>query len=136
VTTPLLALLAFAGWALLIVLGVVTYRTLQVLMGKKPAHGFKSGVEHGPDLYWRANRAHVNALENLVPFAVVVLVGHAIGHTEPLFSQLAVAVVVLRVLQTSVHIALHTHWSVVARAAFYIGQIGCFIAMGVTLLLA
>ena len=32
-----------------------------------------------PDWVNRANRAHINAVENLVPFATVVLIAHAIG---------------------------------------------------------
>ena len=37
-----------------------------------------------PDWVNRANRAHLNAVENLAPFAAVVLIGHAIGHSSAL----------------------------------------------------
>jgi uncharacterized MAPEG superfamily protein len=36
-----------------------------------------------PDWVNRANRAHLNAVENLAPFAAVVLIAHATGVSSP-----------------------------------------------------
>ena len=133
-SSPLLALLAFTAWTLGLVLVVISYRTALVLMGRKTATDFPSGQEHGPGWYWRCNRAHANALENLLPFAVIVLVGHAVGHTGELFGQLAWAVVGLRGMQTLAHLIADTPWSVTFRATFYFLQLIAFVGMGVLLL--
>jgi len=126
--------MAFTAWTLALVLIVISYRTGLVLLGKKTTTDFPSGQAHGPSWYWRCNRAHANALENLLPFAVIVLVGHAAGHTGDLFGQLAWAVVGLRVLQTLAHLIADTRWSVTFRATFYFLQLIAFIGMGVQLL--
>jgi hypothetical protein len=62
---PLLCLVGYALWAILLVLYVGGQRAFQVVTGKKAPNAFPSGVQHGSDAYWRANRAHINATENL-----------------------------------------------------------------------
>lgn len=71
-TRPLLCLLAFAGWALFLVLCIAAARVSQVLTGKKKPNEFPSGVPHGGDRYWRLNRAHLNTVENLPIFGAIV----------------------------------------------------------------
>ncbi len=124
------ALLAFTGWTMLLVLGVVSVRSLKVLTGESKANEFPSGQEHGHPIYWRLNRAHVNAVENLVVFAVVVLVGHLAGVTDPLFAQLAWVAVAGRIAQSVVHVASYSHMAVTVRFAFLLVQLGCFAWMG------
>ena len=58
-----------------------------------------------PDWVARANRAHLNAVENLVPFAVVVLVAHAIGFSTPLTRSCAVAYFCARLAHALIHIS-------------------------------
>ena len=44
----------------------------------------------------RAHRAHLNLLEQFLPFAVVVLIGHSMGISTALMGWLAIAFFVLR----------------------------------------
>lgn len=129
---PMAALLVFAGWAVGLVFAVVLIRTAWVLQGTYKANGFKSGEQHGPAWYWRLNRAHTNAIETLVPFAVVVGAGVHLGVDAP-FGTLAWATVAARVCQTGIHVALDTHLSVSVRATFFLVQVGLIVAMGVQL---
>ncbi len=128
--TPLHALLAFAGWTLLLVTAVISVRSWKVLTGGKQADEFESGVEHGSPIYWRLNRAHINAAENLPVFAAVVLAGHLLGVDSPLFGQLAWAAVAARVCQSACHVASGSALVVTARFAFLVVQLACFAAMG------
>ncbi len=57
-----------------------------------------------PNSYWRINRAHLNATENLPIFAAIVLAGWAAGAETPLFNQLAVIVLAGRIVQSIIHI--------------------------------
>jgi len=53
----------------------------------------------------RAHRAHLNALENLPTFAVLVLVAHATGANNETTATAAAVVFWARVVQTLVHMA-------------------------------
>jgi uncharacterized MAPEG superfamily protein len=99
------ALIAYALWAIALVLMVATNRTLQVIRGQAKANSFAAGVPHGSDGYWRLNRAHMNTLENLPIFATIVLSGWVVGTESAMFNRLAVIVVVARVAQSVIHIA-------------------------------
>ena len=50
-----------------------------------------------PDWVQRANRAHINLVEQFVPFAAVVLIAHLSGVATPVTSIASVAFVMLRV---------------------------------------
>ena len=126
---PILALIGFAAWAILLVLCVGTARAVQVLRGQKRANEFPSGVPHGGDLYWRLNRAHVNAVENLPIFAAIVLSGAALGLSSERLCVLAEAALGLRVAQSVFHVASGSSRAVLLRFTAYVGQLGCFLAM-------
>ncbi len=53
----------------------------------------------------RANRAHINAVENLMLFAIVVMVARAIGYTTGLTVACATLYFVARVLHAIIHIS-------------------------------
>ena len=129
-TTPLLCLLFFAGWTLLIVVGgVVSKRVWLVLTRKAAANSFASGQPHGTELYQRFMRAHANAVENLPVFASVVVVCHLAGVQDPTVDKLAVACVVARVCQSCVHIASNRNIAVQIRFTFYMAQVVCVLWM-------
>lgn len=50
----------------------------------------------------RAHRAHLNLLEQFLPFAVLVLIGHSLGLTSVWFGWLAVAFFVLRLAHAGI----------------------------------
>ncbi len=121
--TAILCLLGYAAWTILLVLMVVSWRGVMVLQGTYKTHGFPSGTPHGPDVYWRLNRSHINAAEELPVFAVVVLAGAFTGVNDPLFGTLAAVVLGARVFQTLVHVAAHTAVSVSIRVTALLVQL-------------
>jgi uncharacterized MAPEG superfamily protein len=58
-----------------------------------------------PDWVHRANRAHVNAVENLAPFAAVVLVAQASGVSTAVTATCAAVYFYARVVHAVVHIS-------------------------------
>jgi uncharacterized MAPEG superfamily protein len=126
---PVLALLGFAAWAIVLVLGVGLVRVTQVLLGRAPANGFPSGTPHGSDAYWRLNRAHINAVENLPIFASIVLGGAALGVSSERLCVLAEATLALRVAQSIFHVASGRSTGVGLRFTAYVGQLACFVWM-------
>jgi uncharacterized MAPEG superfamily protein len=109
-TTPLYCLLGFAAWTLLLVVAVISWRSLLVLARRKRANEFTGGVKHGEDLkggdlYWRLNRAHMNSVENLAVFATIVLVGHLAGVRSGTLSLCAEVMLAARIVQSVTHIA-------------------------------
>ncbi len=64
------------------------------------ADSFKRPPDHRNMLPWvhRAHRAHLNLLEQFLPFAIIVLIGHSIGVTSVWFGYLAIAFFGLRCL--------------------------------------
>ncbi|MEM1317021.1 MAG: MAPEG family protein [Pseudomonadota bacterium] len=46
----------------------------------------------------RAHRAHLNLLEQFLPFAIIVMIGHVAGATSAWFGYLAIAFFALRCL--------------------------------------
>lgn len=53
----------------------------------------------------RANRAHLNAVENIAPFAVVVLLAHILGVSTPVTQACAAVYFYARVVHAVVHIS-------------------------------
>lgn len=129
-TTPLLCLLFFAGWTLLIVFGLVApYRVINVLRGKARPNTFTPGVPHGPDWYQRVMRAHVNCAENLPIFGAVVVVGHLVGLRDGTFATLAMIYCGARVGQTLAHVVSGRSLAVNVRFTFFLVQIVVIVTM-------
>lgn len=120
------SLLGFVAWTLLLVLALVTWRSIEALLGRRRLDEFPAGVPHGTDTYWRLNRAHLNCVENLPAFAAVVLVAHAVGvSVDPL----AGAALAARVAQSLTHVASGRPAAVLVRGTFYVVQIGLLVGM-------
>ena len=128
------ALVAYALWAIALVMAVAACRTLMVLNGKTRLNGFTSGVPHGGDAYWRLNRAHLNTAENLPVFAAIVLAGWVVGMETATFNRLAVIIVVARVIQSLIHIASGSVTAVSLRFTALAVQLVCEIWMAVLVL--
>jgi hypothetical protein len=136
ITVPhsITALIFYALWVLALVLMVAADRVLTVLKGDAPITSFTPGAPHGSDSYWRLNRAHINAAENLAIFAAVVLSGWAIGLETVNFNRLAVIVVCARVVQSLIHIVSGAAWAIYLRFAAFAVQIFCVVWMAVQIL--
>jgi uncharacterized MAPEG superfamily protein len=87
-----------------------------------------------PDWVNRANRAHLNAVENLAPFAVVVLVAQAVGFSSPTTANCAAVYFYARLVHALVHISGFGLFKT-RTVAFSVGW-GAFIVFAVALLRA
>jgi uncharacterized MAPEG superfamily protein len=133
-TRPILCLLAFAGWTILLVFCVGFTRVAQVLTGKKKSNEFPGGTQHGSDWYWRLNRAHLNAVENLPIFGAIVLTATILHIDRPQLATLAMVVVGARVVQSIAHVASGSVMVVNLRFTAFVTQMVCYVAMIVTIL--
>jgi uncharacterized MAPEG superfamily protein len=130
------ALVLYALWAIALVLMVAADRVLMVIRGEAKANSFTPGVPHGSDSYWRINRAHLNTLENLPIFAAIVLSGWVVGMETATFNQLAIIVVVARIVQSAIHIASGSVAAISFRFAALAVQLICEIWMAILVLSA
>jgi len=136
ITVPhsIVALIFYALWTFALVLMVAADRVLQVLTGKANITTFTPGAPHGSDSYWRLNRAHANAAENLAIFGAVVLSGWAIGLETVMFNRLAVIVVCARVVQSFIHLLSGAAWAIYLRFTAFAVQVVCIVWMAVMIL--
>lgn len=86
-----------------------------------------------PDWVHRANRAHQNAVENLAPFAAVVLIAHAIGLSNATTETCAVVYFYARVAHALIHISGFGRFK--ARTVLFTVAWGAFITFALTVLL-
>ncbi|TGN19124.1 MAPEG family protein [Leptospira idonii] len=123
----ILSLLLFVSWTMALGFSLISYRSIQVLLGRKKSNEFPAGIQHGTDRYWRLNRAHANALENLPIFATLVILGNLTGKIDYLFVNLSFLVVFARVIQSLIHISSGSAMAVNFRFTAYITQLICFV---------
>ncbi|HEX4895005.1 MAG TPA: MAPEG family protein [Solimonas sp.] len=116
------ALIGFTAWTLALVALVVSWRVLEVLRGKAANSWGRGGAIAVPGLVTRAEHAHMNCIENLPVFAVVVLAAQALGKTAGV-DALAAYVLYARIAQSVTHLVGTSHWLVLLRATFYSVQI-------------
>ena len=112
---PLAALALFVVWTLLLVLSIGVWRVSQILTLGKGPDDFPSGTKHGGEAYWRLNRAHMNAVENLPMFAAVVLAGTYLQIDSMVFQLLPSLVLYARVVQSAIHISSGSRFAVTLR---------------------
>jgi uncharacterized MAPEG superfamily protein len=130
-STPVLALLGFAVWTLVLLFGSVgVYRWSRILSGRARLTDFPADAPEGADWYKRAMRAHANCVENLPVFAAIVVAIVATGVRSLELNVLAVIVLVARVCQSLVHVALPQTQGVIAvRFTFFLVQAVAMLAM-------
>lgn len=136
-STPILALLGFALWTLLILFGAVgVYRWSRILTGRTRISHWTADPDAGSGIYPRAMRAHMNCIENLPVFGAIVFAADHLGLQNPLLGGLSLAVLAARVAQSLIHICLtQTDRVVFIRFGFYFAQIVAMIAMAVIVLM-
>jgi len=126
--TAILAVLAFALWTLVLVFTSVNWRVLEVLRGK----GINSwGRDDGipvPAIVKRMQHAHLNCLENLPIFAILVFSAYFLGK-QPVVDGLACYVLYARLGQSLVHLIGTSQPLVFVRATFYVVQVLIFFYM-------
>jgi uncharacterized MAPEG superfamily protein len=133
---PLVALVLFAVWGLLLVIAIgLTRLSLVVTQGKGPGD-FPAGTQHGSDAYWRLNRAHMNVTENLPFFAALVLSGLYLQVQGFAFEVLPSLVLYARIAQSLIHIASGSRLAVTLRFTCYLVQVLSMLAMAAAILKA
>lgn len=128
---PLLMLLGFALWTLVVLMATIgVHRWWLILRGRAAIHTFPADAPAGPDWYRRATRAHLNCIENLPVFGAIVGVASFAGITGWLFDALSLAVLAARICQTSVHVGfVQTARAVSVRFTFYSVQLVSMLVM-------
>lgn len=124
-SASLTALLGFTGWTVLLVLGVLLYRTAIVFAGRKKANAWMRGTPPPagePGVVTRMGHAHQNALEGLPIFAAIIAVAAAAGRL-PVTDAVAMWVLYARIAQSLTHLVGTTHWLVFIRANFFTVQL-------------
>ena len=134
-TIPVWVLLGFAMWTLFMLAGTVgVYRWSRIFTGRANVAQWQPDVPQGCDWYRRAMRAHANCLENLPVYGALVVVTVAAGIRDPRLDVLAVVLLVARVLQTTVHVALvQTNGVATVRFLLYLVQFICMAGMAWTI---
>lgn len=128
------ALVLYALWTIGLVTMIGLERVILVARGHIKASDITPGTPHGNPAYWRINRAHMNATENLPIFAAIVLAGYAVGQESHLFNLLAMAVFTARIIQSLIHIASGTPTAVRFRFLALVVQLACEVWMAVLIL--
>jgi uncharacterized MAPEG superfamily protein len=130
-TVPVWALLGFATWTVLLLLGTVgVYRWSRILTGRVPIREFRADRVEGDDFYKRAMRAHANCVENLPVFGAIVLALQAARVESPLANALSLLVLAARVAQSLVHVGFEqTNTAVSVRFTFFFAQIASFLTL-------
>lgn len=125
-------LFGFSLWTLMVLMfGIGVSRWSKVLSGRATLTDFPTDKPHGSPRYRRILRAHANCLENLPILFVLVYLEGITGLNSALFAQLAVVILVCRVLQTLTHVTFsETSATVLLRFLFFISQIFCMLGMG------
>jgi uncharacterized MAPEG superfamily protein len=112
---------------------------IPVVIGKASARGSLKPSDYkveptAPLPAWvnRANRAHMNAIENLAPFAAVVLIAHAVGVSTPITAISAAIYFYARVAHAVIHISGFGHFRA-RTVSFTVGWVA-FITFAIELL--
>lgn len=124
-----LTLILFTLWTLGLGITLITYRSVQVLLGKKKSNEFPAGVQHGTDFNWRLNRAHLNSLENLPLFVAVVFLNVSLGKVDSFVNQAGYVIFGARVTQSLIHLVSSDVMFVNIRFTFYMIQIFTYIIL-------
>ena len=123
------ALIGYTAWTLLLVLVIFAWRGIEIVINGKKADSWTRGRQvDEPALIRRIEHAHINCLENLPIFAVIVLAAAAMGKsavTEPY----AMYVLYARLAQSVIHLIGVNHWLVLVRATFWAVQLALFVVM-------
>nr|WP_275067396.1 MAPEG family protein [Leptospira levettii] len=122
-------MILFTLWTLGLGVTLITYRSVQVLLGKKKSNEFPAGIQHGSDFNWRLNRAHLNSLENLPLFVAVVFLTVSLGKVNEFVNQAGFVILGARVLQSLTHLIGTNVLAVNIRFTFYMIQIITYIVL-------
>src|SRR5690349_20952298 len=116
-----IALTAFVGWALLLLVLMEGIRSQLVLRGKVPANGFTPDNAGLSPFMQRLARAHANCVESLPVFGGLLLIAIATGRTA-ITDPLAYLLLGARLLQSLVHLVSVSPTAVTVRFSAFAVQ--------------
>ena len=134
-TFPVWMLLGFSVWTIVLLLCTVgVYRWSRILTGKVEIGKFRADLVEGSDWYLCAMRAHANCIENLPVFGAIVLAIYVSGLSSNIINILSAAILVARIFQSIIHVAMRQSNSVVrVRFFLFFIQLLSFMALAITL---
>jgi len=121
-TPTAIALLGFAAWTIILVVGLAVFRVSLVSAGKKSAAGFSPIGDDVEGFGKRLTRAHANCYENL-PLAGAVLLYAVATDQTAVTDGLALIFLGARLAQSLTHLASTSRPAVTIRFLFYVAQI-------------
>lgn len=130
-TFPVWMLLAFALWTVSLLLFTIgIYRWTRILTGRVEIKNFRADNAQGDNWYSRAMRAHANCIENLPVFGAIVFALYASDLSGGLINVLATIVVLARIGQSIIHVAIvQTNTVAFIRFIFFFTQLICFVGL-------
>ena len=120
--TTATALIGFAGWFVLLSIGLAVYRVALVLGGAKQANTFATDGSDLGGFAQRLTRARDNCFETLPLFAALAVGAHITGRLD-VTDPLAMWVLYFRVAQSVTHLASTSVPAVTIRANLFFVQI-------------
>ncbi len=125
----LLMLIVYVLWAVVLSLVVATWQMRRVMVQEGSAEAITAQNEGSP--FNRAQRAHLNAMEQLPLFASLVLLEALLDTGSPLFGQLTMVVVAARLCQSFVHFLPRLRSTIAVAFIFFLVQMMITVLMGV-----
>ena|ERR1700754_627645 len=127
------ALTGFIAWALFLLVVMESIRSKLVLSKELPANGFTPDNANLSPFMQRLTRAHANCLEGLPIFGGLMLVALATGRSS-VTDPLAFALLVARIVQSSIHLTSLSSAAVTLRFSAFAVQMGIAVVWSVQLL--
>ncbi|TAG25307.1 MAG: MAPEG family protein [Burkholderiales bacterium] len=119
--TSAIALLGFASWTLLLLMGIAMLRGYYTLFGGRYANSFAVMGEDVSPFSGRLCRAHVNCYENLPAFAAIIAAAHFSGQSN-ITDPLALWALAARIAQSTVHLISTRNRAVMMRFSLLMVQ--------------
>lgn len=121
-TDPIVPLLAFCLWTLVLAAVMITGRSLLVVTGRARADDFPAYQYNPAHFLDRVARAYSNALETLPVFATLILAAYYTQQTDLAVGP-AIWILLARIAQSTVHLIGVNHWLVQIRFTFFLIQL-------------
>lgn len=115
------ALVLYIFWTILLIFALVGYRA-KLVMNNGHAVAFNADGSDAGHLGLRITRAHANCVESAV-FIVGTLLLSLTVNLQTLTDPLAYVLIILRVVQSLVHISSGAVWAIGIRGLAFVGQL-------------
>jgi uncharacterized MAPEG superfamily protein len=122
-STTLLALLGFVGWALALLVLMEGLRSFLVVTRKVPANGFDPANASLSPFMQRLARAHANCIEGLPVFGGILIVAVLAGKSG-VTDALAYPFLIARIAQSCIHLVSTSATAVTLRFSAFAVQMG------------